>query len=432
MALHEYYKHKTKGDITGVGERFIIRSTIDWQDPGASVAGRIRLDHLAALAAGVGVLFANILLMVACGAKPAKPQSMQTEFRVPVTVAKAAVKSVPVQVEVIGNVEAYSTVSVRTQIAGEIERAYFEQGQDVKKGQLLFTLDRRSYETTLNQLQANLARDEAQLANARSQADRNEKLFKEGIISKDQYDTFRTTAQADEAMVHAGQAAIENAKVNLSYCSVYSPLDGRTGAYQVYPGNIAKVNDTVLVVINQVHPIYVTFAVPEQYLGEVKDYLARGPLAVQAQVPSDPQRSSSGQLTFIDNAVDTTTGTIKMRATFPNPDNRLWPGQFVNVRLILSVEKNAVLIPETAPQVGQNGSFVYVVNKKDIAEMRPITLGQRQGNLVVVEQGVKAGENVIATGQMMVIPGSPVTVIPSAAPAAGTAATADTDNSTKG
>ena len=193
-----------------------------------------------------------------CASKPAKSEGMQMEFRVPVTVAKATVKSMPVQVEAIGNVEAYSNVSVRTQMAGEIERAYFTQGQDVKKGQLLFTLDRRPFQASLNQLEANLARDQAQLANARAQAERNEKLFQAGIISKDQYDTFRTTAQAQEATVRADQAAIENAKVNLSYCSIYSPIDGRTGSYQVYPGNIAKVNDTVLVVINQIHPIYVT------------------------------------------------------------------------------------------------------------------------------------------------------------------------------
>ena len=289
-----------------------------------------------AQAACVGALFANLLMLGGCASKPAKSEAMQMEFRVPVTVAKAIAKSVPVQVEVIGNVEAYSNVSVRTQIAGEIERAYFTQGQDVKKGQLLFTLDRRPFQATLDQLEADLARDQAQLANARAQAERNEKLFQAGIISKDQYDTFRTTAQAQEATVRSGQAAIENAKINLSYCSIYSPLDGRTGSYQVYPGNIAKVNDTVLVVINQVHPIFVTFAVPEQYLAEVKDYQARGPLAVEAQIPNDPRPPSSGRLSFIDNAVDTATGTIKMRATFTNPDNRLWPGQFVNVVMRLT------------------------------------------------------------------------------------------------
>ena len=317
----------------------------------------------------VGALLASLLMLGGCASKPAKPEGMQMEFRVPVTVAKATVKSVPVQVEAIGNVEAYSNVSVRTQMAGEIERAYFTQGQDVKKGQLLFTLDRRPFQAALDQLEANLARDQAQLANARAQAERNEKLFQAGIISKDQYDTFRTTAQAQEATVRADQAAIENAKMNLSYCSIYSPLDGRTGSYQVYPGNIAKVNDTVLVVINQIHPIYVTFAVPEQYLAEVKEYQARGPLAVEAQIPNDPRPPALGQLTFIDNAVDTATGTIKMRATFPNPDNRLWPGQFVNVVMRLTVQPNATVVPSQSVQTGQMGKYLFVV--KPDSDRRP-------------------------------------------------------------
>jgi multidrug efflux system membrane fusion protein len=256
-----------------------------------------------------GLLIASLLLLCGCATKPAKSQGMQMEFRVPVTVAKALAKTIPVQVEVIGNVEAYSNVSVRTQIAGEIERAYFTQGQDVKKGQLLFTLDRRPFQAALSQLEANLARDEAQLANARAQAGRNEKLFQAGIISNDQYETFRTTAQAQEATTRADRAAIENAQLNLGYCSIYSPLDGRTGSYQVYPGNIAKLNDTVLVVINQIHPIYVSFSVPEQDLGRVKEYLARGPLRVEAQVPNDSRPASAGQLAFIDNAVDS-AGTV--------------------------------------------------------------------------------------------------------------------------
>src|ERR1017187_6484892 len=288
-----------------------------------------------------GVLLVSLLLLCGCASKPAKSQGMQMEFRVPVTVAKALAKTVPVQVEVIGNVEAYSNVSVRTQMAGEIEKAFFTQGEEVKKGQLLFTLDRRPFETALVQLEANLARDQAQLANAKAQADRNERLLQAGIISKDQYETFRTPALAQEATVRADQAANENARINLSYCSVYSPIDGRTGSYQVYPGNIAKVNDTVLVVINQIHPIYVAFSVPEQYLSQVKEFQARGPLNVEARIPNDPGTPSSGRLTFIDNTVDTATGTIKMRATFQNSDNRLWPGQFVNVVLRLSVQPNA-------------------------------------------------------------------------------------------
>jgi multidrug efflux system membrane fusion protein len=357
-----------------------------------------------------GVLLVSLLLMFGCASKPAKSQGMQMEFRVPVTVAKALAKTVPVQVEVIGNVEAYSNVSVRTQIAGEIERAYFTQGQDVKKGQLLFTLDRRPFQAALSQLQANLARDEAQLANARAQAERNEKLFQAGIISKDQYETFRTTAQAQEATTRADRAAIENAQLNLGYCSIYSPLDGRTGSYQVYPGNIAKLNDTVLVVINQIHPIYVSFAVPEQDLGKVKEYLARGPLRVEAQVPNDSRPASAGQLAFIDNAVDSATGTIKMRATFPNSDNRLWPGQFVNIVLRLTVRPNTTVVPSQSVQTGQMGKYLFVVKPDSSADLRPVITGENVQGQTVIEKGVAAGETVVTDGQLLLAPGSKVQI----------------------
>jgi multidrug efflux system membrane fusion protein len=377
-------------------------------------AVRLARTHCALLpgaqAGCVGVLLASLLTLGGCASKPAKSEGMQMEFRVPVTVAKAAVKSVPVQVEAIGNVEAYSNVSVRTQIAGEIERAYFTQGQDVKKGQLLFTLDRRPFQASLDQLEANLARDQAQLANARAQADRNDKLFQAGIISKDQYDTFRTTAQADEATVRADQAAIENAKVNLSYCSIYSPIDGRTGSYQVYPGNIAKVNDTVLVVINQLHPIYVTYAVPEQYLGQVKEYQARSSLAVEAHIPNDPRPPALGQLIFIDNAVDISTGTIKMRATFPNPDNRLWPGQFINVVMRLTVQRNATVVPSQAVQTGQVGKYLFVVNPDATADLRVVAAGETVQGETVIDKGVAPGETVVTDGQLLLAPGSKVEI----------------------
>ena len=357
-----------------------------------------------------GVLLANLLFLAGCSSKGGQPPDLQMQFRVPVTVAKAGVKNVPMQVEVIGNVEAYSNVSVRTQVAGEVERAYFNQGEDVKKGQLLFTLDRRPFQANLNQLEANLARDQAQLANARAQADRNEKLFHAGIISKDQYDTFRTTAEAGEATVRADEAAIENAKVNLSYCSIYSPIDGRTGAYQVYPGNIAKVNDTVLVVINQIHPIYVTFAVPEQYLTEVKQFLLRGPLTVEAQIPNDARPPATGQLSFIDNAVDTATGTIKMRATFLNPDNRLWPGQFVNVVVRLAVQSNATVVPSQAVQTGAVGKYLFVVKPDSKADLRQVVTGATVQGETVIEKGVSPGETVVTDGQLLLAPGSMVEI----------------------
>ena len=355
-------------------------------------------------------LLTSLLALAGCSSQPAESPGMQMEFRVPVTVAKAVAKSVPVQVEVIGNVEAYSNVSVRTQIAGEIERAYFTQGEDVKKGQLLFTLDRRPFEATLNQYEANLARDRAQLVNARAQAERNNKLFQAGIISKDQYETIHTNAQALEATVRADRAAIENARVNLSYCSIYSPLDGRTGSYQVYPGNIAKMNDSVLVVINQIHPIYVTFAVPEQDLAEVKRYQARGPLAVEALIPNDARPPAVGQLAFIDNAVDTATGTIKMRATFPNPDNRLWPGQFVNVVIRLTTEPNATVVPSQSVQTGQVGKYVFVVKPDETADLRPVVAGATVHGETVIEKGVTPGETVVTDGQLLLAPGSKVEI----------------------
>ncbi len=358
----------------------------------------------------VGVLLASLLLLAGCGSKPAKSEAVGMDFRVPVTVAKATLQNVPLQVEVIGNVEAYSNVSVRTQMAGEIERAYFTQGQDVKKGQLLFTLDRRPFQASLDQFQANLARDEAQLANARTQAVRNEKLFQAGITSKDQYETFRTTAQADEATVRADQAAIENAKVNLSYCSIYSPIDGRTGSYQVYPGNIAKLNDTVLVVINQIHPIYVTFAVPEQYLADVREYQGRGPLTVEARIPNDPRPPLMGQLTFIDNLVDTATGTIKMRATFPNSDNRLWPGQFANVVMRLKLQPNATVVPSQSVQTGPAGKYLFVVKSDLTAELRQVTVGQTVQSEIVIDKGVAPGEIVVTDGQLLLAPGSKVEI----------------------
>jgi membrane fusion protein, multidrug efflux system len=358
----------------------------------------------------VGALLASLLMWAGCASKPAKSAGLQMEFRVPVTVSTASMKSVPVQVEAIGNVEAYSNVSVRTQIAGEIERAYFTQGQDVKKGQLLFTLDRRPFQTSLDQLNANLARDNAQLANAQAQAERNDKLFQEGIISKDQIDTFRTTARAQEATVHAGQAAIENSKVSLSYCSIYSPIDGRTGAYQVYPGNIAKADDTVLVVINQVHPIYVTFAVPEQYLNEVREYQARGPLVVEAHIPNDSRPAALGELNFIDNAVDIPTGTIKMRGAFKNPDNRLWPGQFINVVMRLSVQHNATVVPSQAVQTGQMGKYLFVVKPDSTADLRPVSAGETVGGETVINKGVGPGEIVVTDGQLLLAPGSKVEI----------------------
>jgi membrane fusion protein, multidrug efflux system len=360
----------------------------------------------------------TMLILSSCSGNKGQPQTVMAFSGVPVTVATAGQKTVPIEVTSIGNVEAFSTVSVRGQIAGEVEKAYFKQGQDVKQGDLLFTLDSRPYKATLQQLQANLARDEAQLENAQAQAERYTKLFKAGIVSQDQYDQFRTGADALAAAVRADKAAIEKATVDLDYCTIRSPIEGRTGALQVYPGNIVKENDTILVTINQIRPIYVTFSVPEQYLSEIRKYQETGALAVGASIPNDSRPPAQGVLTFIDNAVDTTTGTIKLRATFQNPDRRLWPGQFVNVTVKLTSKSNATVVPTQAVQTGQVGKYLFVVKPDQTAELRQVTAGQTVGGVTIIEKGIRPGETVVTDGQLRLEPGTKVQIKnpPSGAP----------------
>jgi len=365
---------------------------------------RMTKAWLAALAAGA------LAVLAGCAPNTVNSKGGAPELRVAVTAAKVTVKTMPVLVEVIGNVEAYANVSVRTQVAGEIERAYFKEGEYVKKGQLLFTIDRRPFQAALDQDLANLARDQAQLQNAEAQAERNGRLFEEGVISREQYDTVRTNARALEATVRADRAAVETAKVNLGYCSINSPLDGRTGSYQVYPGNIAKANDTVLLVINQIHPIQVGYAVPEQYLAEVRSYQGRSPLRVEASISGDARRPAAGVLTFIDNAVDTATGTIKMRAEFPNLDDRFWPGQFVSVAMQLTARAHATVVPSQAVQTGQAGKYLYVVNAEMKAELRQVVTGVSVAGETLIEKGVVPGETVVTDGQLLLAPGSLVEI----------------------
>jgi multidrug efflux system membrane fusion protein len=352
-----------------------------------------------------------------CASQATAP-SARTGPVVPVTVAQVALKTVPVEVHAIGNVEAYSTVSVKAQVEGVIEKAYFKEGQDVKEGDLLFTIDARPFKATLQQAEANLARDQAQLENANAQSERYEKLYADGIVSKEQYDTFRTNADALAAAVRADQAAIEKAKIDLDYCTIRSPMEGRTGSLLVHPGNLVKSNDTVLVVINQISPIYVSFSVPEQNLAEVRRHMAAGGLPVTATIPDDTQRPSEGTLTFVDNSVDTTTGTIRLKGTFLNRDHRLWPGQFVNAALRLSTQANAVVVPNQAVQTGQNGYFAYVVKSDMSAELRPIVPGNQVGGETVIEKGLQPGDTVVTDGQLMLFPGAKVEVkkAPASAP----------------
>ncbi len=365
------------------------------------------------------------LALAACGGNKAKANGQPREMAVPVTVAAVVQKTVPVQVKAIGNVEAYSTVQVKSMVGGEIVRAGFKEGDDVRKGQMLFTIDQRPYEAAVAQAEGNLARDQANAVNARAMAVRYEALFKEGVVSKEQHDQIVTAAQAAEEVVRADRAAVETAKVNLAYCTIVSPIDGRTGNVAVKLGNVVKANDVPLVTINQIRPIYVSFSVPQQFLPDVKRYDRQHKLRVTAKVPNEPE--DSGVLTFIDNGVDPTTGMIKLKGTFGNGERRLWPGQFADVVMTLSTEPNALLVPNAAVQTGQNGQFVFVVTKDNKAEMRPVTIGRIVDNLTVIRSGVQPGEQVVTDGQLRLTPGAKVAL--SNAP--GTTSEAATDGAAR-
>ncbi|HEX7233034.1 MAG TPA: efflux RND transporter periplasmic adaptor subunit [Candidatus Binatia bacterium] len=330
---------------------------------------------------------------------------------VPVTVATAVRKNVPVQIRAVGNVEPYSTVSIKSQVTGVITQAHFREGQDVKKGQLLFTIDPRPLEAALKQAEANLARDAAQLNNWREQVKRYRELVDKQYVSKEQYDQIKTNADAAEAVVAADQAAVENAKVQLSYCYIYSPVNGRVGSLLVNEGNLVRVNDgTPLLVINQLIPINVSFSVPEQYLADIKQRMAAGKLGVDATFPSDEGHPERGVLAFVDNAVDRTTGTIKLKAEFKNSDLRLWPGQYTNVALTLSTQEGAVVVPSDAIQVGPDGQQVFVVKEDKRVELRPVSVGQSQEGESIITKGLAAGEVVVREGQFLLGPNSRVEI----------------------
>jgi membrane fusion protein, multidrug efflux system len=329
---------------------------------------------------------------------------------VPVSVAQVTEKTVPINLSAIGSGEAYSTVSIKAQVNATLEQVYFKQGDFVKKGDLLFTLDARPFEATLDQAIATLARDKAQAELDEVQSGRYEKLYDVGVSPKEQFDTAKATAVAQEAAVQADQAAVEYARLQLQYCKIYSPIAGRTGALQVYPGNLVKQNDVpVLIVINQVTPLYIDFSVPEQYLEVIKKYMARGRLPVSA-TPYGSNTPEIGYLTFTDNSVDNTTGTIKLKATFPNPNHRLWPGQFSTVSLRLAEQENATVVPSQAVQTGQSGDYVYVVAKDMTAQQRPVTVARTIGEESVIAKGVVPGETVVTDGQLRLIPGVKVQI----------------------
>jgi multidrug efflux system membrane fusion protein len=324
---------------------------------------------------------------------------------VPVTVATVQQQSVPMSLRAIGNVEAYSTVGVKARVDGQIVEVNFREGQPVKKGEVLFRIDPRPYEAALRQAEANALRDRAARDQARSQEKRYQELLDKNFISKEAYAQIRTNAATAEATAKASQAALENARLNLEYCTIRSSLDGFVGRVLLQAGNLVRANDaSPLVVINQVRPIYVNFGIPEQHLPEVRKHMATGPLAVEV-VPVDAQQGTPrGTLIFVDNAVDPSTGTIRLRAQFDNADAALWPGQFVNVSLRLYEQANALVIPATAVQTGPEGQYVYVIGEEMIAEVRRVTVQRTEGERAIVAKGLVKDERVVTRGQLRLGP----------------------------
>lgn len=336
----------------------------------------------------------------------------------PVSVAAAAVQSVPVRLRAIGNVEAKNTVAVKARVDGQIVAVNFREGQHVSKDEVLFRLDPRAFEAALHQAEANLARDQASADHAAMQERRYAELREKNFVSKDAYAQFRTNSDTAQAVVKASRAAVETARLNLQYCTIRSSIDGYVGRAMLQLGNVVKANDVnPLVVINQVQPIYVAFAVPEQALGEIRRYMTEGPLAVSVSAKDDGRGApiAQGRLGFVDNAVDQSTGTIKLRAEFANEDLALWPGQFVNVGITLHDQVDALVVPTLAIQAGPQGEYVFVLKSDSTVEVRKVTIARVEGDLAVVAQGLAKGEQVVTRGQLRLVPGAKAVVRPGAA-----------------
>ncbi len=350
--------------------------------------------------------FLVAIATAACTGTKQKP----AEEKVAVTVAKVEQKDVPMQIRLIGNVQPFSTVSVHALVNGQLTRVSFKEGDNVRKGQPLFTIDPRPYEATLQQAEANLARDEAQYRNAQSEAARYAELVKKDYVTKEEYEKMTSGAEAAKAVVAADRAAVENARLQLSYCNIVAPIDGRTGGLMVHAGNIVHTNDSnPLVVINQVTPIYVQFAVPESQLGSMRSRRDLG-VPVTASPRGGGATIAAGRLSFMDNAVDTTTGTITLKALFGNENRALWPGQFVTVAVTLQDRPKAVVVPSQAVQTGQRGQYVYVVKEDRSVEMRPVKVAETVDQQSIIEKGLGPGETVVTDGQLRLTPKSHVEV----------------------
>jgi multidrug efflux system membrane fusion protein len=350
------------------------------------------------------------LALVLAGCSPGETPSKKSGAPVPVLVARSVAKTMPVQIQAIGNVTPYSKVTIRSQITGQLKAVHFQEGQPVRKDDLLFTIDPRPAQAALNQAAANLVRDEAQRDNAKIQFNRTQKLFTDKIASQEDFDTAKAGLDAFIGTVTADQAAVSNAQLSLAYTAIRAPVDGVAGAQLVYAGNIVKSPDDAMLTINQIHPIYVLFAVPERFLPEIKREMGAGALKAVASFEGMQGAAPVGELTFVDNTVDVTTGTIQLKATFTNTDNQLWPGQFVQVLLTLKEIANAVVVPSQAIQTGQNGNYVFVVKPDHSVEQRPVVPGETVLGETIVTSGLRADETVVTDGHLRLVPGAKVDV----------------------
>jgi membrane fusion protein, multidrug efflux system len=377
----------------------------------------------------------SLLCLSGCSGEKVQAKKSTPADIVPVTLGAVVQKAMPVEVRTIGTVQAYRTVSIRTQVSGELVKVNFAEGQDITQGQPLFEIDPRPFDQALRQAEASLAKDVAQIKqfeaniakslaqaqNAQVQADRYAKLVEQGVASREQNDQFRSSAdamvaanKADEAALESARAAlasdraqIEKAKLDLSYCTIRAPIAGRTGNLLVHNGNVVKANDIPLVVINQIQPIFVAFSVPQQFLPDVKKFMLAGTLRVLA-VPKESGAPVAGDLDFVDNAIDVTTGTIQLKGKFANVDRTMWPGQFVDTVLTLTTQNNAIVIPSQAVQTGQQGQFVFAVKDDMTVESRTIVTGRTISGETVVDSGLRPGERVVTDGQLRLVPGSKI------------------------
>ena len=340
--------------------------------------------------------------------KESRAAARKPQAAVPVTVAAVVAKTVPMRLTAIGNVEPYTTVAVKARVDGQIDSVHFNDGEEVRQGQLLFELDPRPFAATLQQVQANLLRDRALLDRATDQEKRYKDLLEKKFISPDAYGQMKTAMESAAATVRADEAGVSSARLQLDYCSIRSPITGYAGKIAIQRGNLVKANDTnPLVTINQVVPVYVSFSVPEQSLSDVRAHQAKGDLGVQVDL-SHSAAPIEGKLIFIDNSADLSTGTIKLKAVFPNKDKTMWPGQFVNVGLTLYEQPDAIVTPSISVQNGPNGQYVFVVKPDQTVEMRPIKVARAQGDDTVVASGLKAGDRVVTVGQIRLVPGTRV------------------------